>query len=104
MISKELLSEVLDDKRIMMNKIEFEIGNSYLVVDNYIRINIYELAHKCKKWALNEGWWIDSNLGFINIGKNGNGIVWKTFNGYDLKLDEPNLIFKACKWILKETK
>ncbi len=49
MISKELLSEVLG----------FSIGNCWndgvLIVwkeDGMSDINIYELAHKCKKWGI----------------------------------------------------
>lgn len=57
MISKELLSEVLKED-LSSNKIEFEqadgVDSSRIVIDNWLTINIYELANKCKKWALNQ--------------------------------------------------
>ncbi|TLP41064.1 hypothetical protein [Arcobacter arenosus] len=52
MISKELLSEVLDKDVISMSSYE-ENTLGYLVnEDDYYQINIYELAHKCKEWIL----------------------------------------------------
>lgn len=121
MVSKELLEVVLnqefsiidinthsDYKFIAENIIKYYPAES----TNWIDINIYELANKCKEWAVNQGyiiivepydytedntfsgtyWWIrrkEDNYGCPNCGAN---------------KSEPEAIFKACEWILKETK
>ena len=58
-ISKELLSEVLELKRI--DEIYIEDNILYFCELNK-GINIYELAHKCKEWAMNKGYQIISGL------------------------------------------
>lgn len=62
MISKELLSEVLN-----LNITYIEHCNNSIIykISVYAReeeVNIYELAHKCKEWALNKGYQIISGL------------------------------------------
>ena len=64
MISTELLSEVLgidvakiienSDRNISIYERDFKYPMSYNA-SAYLTINIYELAHKCKEWALSEG-------------------------------------------------
>lgn len=55
MISKELLSEVLGEKRVILDyevsidETEIHYGHKDIDEDGFI--NIYELAHKCKEWA-----------------------------------------------------
>ena len=56
--SKELISEVLS------KEVEAErfIDSNYLTYVHsgiYEDINIYELAHKCREWALSEGYIIE---------------------------------------------
>lgn len=56
-ISKELLSEVLKvnvtyTEKLIGNTLGFKTNN----VDFTHLINIYELAHKCKEWALTKGY------------------------------------------------
>ena len=102
MISKELLREVLgEDRATSCNKLEMETDNSFLVVDDWITINIYELAHKCKEWAYKRGflYWYENSRLFIKI-------------MYSCKVDfvldigeykkpfEIDIDFKACQWIL----
>lgn len=64
-------------------------------------INIYELAHKCKEWAIKySGWTLQS---YTN--ERGSGICRiKVGDGQEInKLiasSEPEAIFKACEWIL----
>ena len=58
-INEDLLSEVLELKRI--NKIYIEDNILYFCELNK-GINIYELAHKCKEWAMNKGFQIISGL------------------------------------------
>ena len=106
MISKELLSAVLGltvvkvlelDGAILWYKGIVNIKGSPYAKE--LNINIYELAHKCKEWAL--------NLGYI---------LYSTIHGYECYIDsrnfidntpvrflaesEPEAIFKACEWIL----
>lgn len=121
LISKELLREVLNKKVV-------EICNTYdtLINDNFIdterelafkyksnnasilndTINIYELAHKCKEWALNKGYTL--------LTKNKECLIYSVEEVYDVveclnqyeeyfEADtEYEAIFKACEWIKKE--
>ena len=113
MISKELLNEVLGTKTIQMNPV-LEDNNmvGYLVYgsqdtitqirNNHKQINICELAYKCKEWAYNDkslcGYSIELKSYKSEIG------CWLcelmsediTFSGDT----EPDVIFKACQWIL----
>lgn len=107
MISRELLSEVLGTKTIQMNPI-LENNNmvGYLVYgsqdtitqirSNHKQINIYELAHKCKEWALKKGYILHSSLSTFTVMDKQDGISYYG-NGFD---NEPEAIFKACQWIL----
>ena len=102
--SKELLSEVL----------EFEVTSIYIAPNlKFIeaqsenrdeRVNIYELAHKCKEWAYDNGYYIDS-------GKHKSyceaeiGDLWGEPLGLRPEFKtttEPEAIFKACEYILKQ--
>ena len=106
MINKELLSEVLG----------FSIGNCWndgnLVVweeDGMSEINIYELAHKCKEWAANKGYYVVSMVKFHCylftvtdfLEKPCYKVNWDFSAG---TRSESEAIFRACEWILKETK
>jgi len=106
MKSKKLLSEVLGIDTIDTAYISDNLIIYSVFGDNGIRrtksINIHELAYKCKEFALSEGYWIDSNLNFAAIGKSGSAKRVKSFNGYDLKLDEPRLTIMSCEWILEK--
>lgn len=66
-------------------------------------INIYELAYKCKEWALNNGYEIYSKQdGFCGIGLSGGddyGVYWDYVFYADAEIEA---IFKACEWIRKE--
>lgn len=106
MISKELLSEVLSSLtllEIIDGKIDNNVYFKVEEIDILQSVNIYELAHKCKEWA-------------INLDRVGVFSVCRTqLDGYieiqiDIKMDkewktiqektEPEAIFKACQWIL----
>lgn len=76
-------------------------------------VNVYELAYKCKEWALKQNCSIESTY------RNTIGLAWVVYNvkydGYDkfgIKHEhtykkefhsdtEPEAIFKACEWILE---
>lgn len=125
MIDKELLSAVLGeeyiDRLVEVISIEDNLMRTYYDCGSGaptglgLEINIYELAHKCKEWAFNEGFTLSSSKDGID--------EWcielynhlaDDINDYRLNIDfdafdattEPEAIFKACQWILdnKETK
>ena len=117
MISKELLSEVLN---ISINLIELnpilennknDIGyllkgsqnTVHEVHRNHKRINIYELAHKCKEWALKHGYLLESGLAVCF--EKGFCEIYTTRKPYQkinevLHNTEPEAIFKACEWVM----
>lgn len=68
-------------------------------------INIYELAHKCKEWALSKGYYLHSHIKEDNecwcIVKSLDNITRQ----FSCEMDtESEAIIKACEWILKEIK
>ena len=108
MISKELLKNVLygeniDNISIISNDITFEYSHYVNGVFQYRRktdINIYELAHKCKEWALKHHYKV------ISKPDNVPGL-WEAYVNLSLTSKhgevadtEPEAIFKACQWIL----
>lgn len=126
MISKELLSEVLQKEAERGSK--SILGESYLEYKivlpsggKLIRdINIYELAHKCKEWAHIKGYSIITMSDFDL--RHNDAIDYHEYSFTDYinmnlfpmlnKKDythlhdvsdktEPESIFKACQWILE---
>ena len=105
MISKELLSEVLGaDNFRDIKKVENNITyTSFWNYDSrlaYEHINIYELTFLCKEWALEYPHILEvrlhADICTVNIEKDGN-YVWIVQED-----TEPEAIFKACEFILKE--
>ena len=104
MISKELLSEVLGFDPVV---VEYE-GSMVICYEysakgkpvNGHEINIHELAHKCKEWALK----------VYNISLQSNfylDVSFCGFNGNSKRFEaesEPEAIFKACQLILDNSK
>ncbi len=119
MISKELLSAIFN---IDCTEVESN-GNTiywYTREGGIARsnINVYELANKCKEWALkvkNKNYYI-----WTGINHNSKWDVFVTefksldtfepvrdqavFEPLGAKDTEPEAVFRACEWILKETK
>ena len=112
MISKELLSEIL--KCTVCYDIH-DMSVSYVKLDvvdkGTLKINIHELAHKCKEWALNQKCYITVDHKFTKYAY----VKWyvkydgycrfgyKHEHEYSERFDaptEPEAIFKACQWIL----
>ena len=99
MISKELLSNVLEEKVIGI----ILFANEYELENNIFKSlpSIYELAYMCKEWAIKySGWTLQS---YTNA--RGSGICRiKVGDGQEInKLiasSESEAIFKACEWIL----
>jgi hypothetical protein len=110
-ISKELLSEVLEEEVG-----SFEIKNNALIYTiklcfGYKTINIYELAHKCKEWAWDNGYSItikrykdgyqcilDFEFTFNLSNSNKTGHI-RNWTGIVNSNTEPEAIFNACQWI-----
>lgn len=73
--------------------------------------NIYELAHKCKEWAIENDFCIisatfkEEDGCFEDNRKQGVNYAWAELYGTEkiFRADtEPEAIFKACQWILDE--
>lgn len=103
MISKELLCEVLELKKI--DEIYQEDNLLYFCESNK-GINIYELTFKCKEWANTQGYtiidYIDlDNEEFWTCRAYPNGLN----DGFDYEaIYQPSSqvsIFKACEWIME---
>ena len=116
MISKELLSAVLKERirevykigsnsNFKQNTLLFKLYGS----GELCHINIYELAHLCKQWALKQGYYFSTYS--FNFDSNteqehrirlliGNDVV---YFGDDSSMEtEVEAIFKACQWILNK--
>ena len=104
MISKELLSAVLEEKVIDI----ILLANEYELENNIFKSlpSIYELAYMCKEWAYSQGYILFSKIRlnsslascyFDTMGKH------DYEDGYhnDFRAEtESEAIFKACQWIL----
>lgn len=107
-ISKELLSKVLEYKvfaSISNDTNELKCLFVDLDKSKELRINIYELAHKCKEWAWSKGYILRSETSEYTgccVYRRGikDGFITK-----NIQTDtEIEAIFKACQWILENCK
>ena len=106
--SKELLSEVLGENVTSIQELSsdaiFGGRQAWITSKSHdCAINIHELAHKCKEWAFQHNFIVNSELhyhkGCCSI-YDSNG---DCLNGKGIFEDtEPEAIFKACEWILKQ--
>lgn len=116
-ISKELLSEVLDNEvpyQVKVHKIIIknnslnyfynskDSGGGLFEANEYI--NIYELAHKCKEWAVIRQFYNVASL----LDYTGYTCIIRqdpmTFLNTELRFragTEPEAIFKACQYIME---
>ena len=113
MISKELLSEVLGKKVVFVEPEETNTINAMFGIDGKL-INIYELSHKCKEWALSKEHIIEVGVHptikkdrsdrdyFYKITTDRGQILVSKFD--EIIKTEPEAIFKACEWIMEQTK
>lgn len=130
MISKELLSEVLTGGKYPVHEMSehLHILTYSLIIETYddiisnlrtSTINIFELAYKCRVWAMNHGYQVTGLLPIV-ADDTGAQVVNYWFKGYIMKFDigsyepphqilfdinaesEPDAIFKACEWVYKE--
>jgi len=123
MISKELMSGVLDedilqvvtDSGVIESNLKrglsvFDIAYRVYTTWNYI--NIHELAHKCKEWALTRGVIVTVSVKaykpdlstVIYFAELSTFSVTNKGSIYDKEVfsdnSETEAIFKACQWIL----
>ena len=105
MISRELLSEVLEEKVVSIgegvyseSKICYTLSKMGLFV--YRDINIHELAHKCKEWALEQGYILKSRIFDSNGGSSCQICKPVKDVEYIEAETETEAIFKACQYIL----
>lgn len=104
MISKELLSEVLGigvyqsirKDEYAYNDVKLNIINTELL---YNYVNIYELAHNCKLWAFANGYYLTIYNDAIDVVLQSNCKILENVTNDNFMYD-PNLVFKACQWIL----
>jgi hypothetical protein len=98
-ISKELLSEVLGNKVTNISngctEDELKVSAYFGVVRQSFYINVWELSHKCKNWALSKGYEIVVLSHSIKIYKNSHEVYYDEAINYDV-----SKFFKACQWIL----
>lgn len=114
LISKELLSEVLEINNINLilaneNEINYTqyASMSRGTIDNYI--NIYELSHKCKEYLLDEGYYIVIHPFKVELFEKDTKDFIRDFHypiqnksiPYDFKR-----VIQSCQWVLdnKESK
>ena len=105
MISKELLSEVLKKEIrefvIEKNELRYILKDDINNIPELYFINIYELSHKCKEWAFNQGYSYIGNNKLLNIYREDSQMICiinkDIINWFDINVD-----FIACEWILKE--
>ena len=107
MISKELLSEVLKESVLSIRPyIEDDIIDENITIyecgkNTYGIIDIYELAHKCKQWAL------EHDCELLSCIRSKDRAICDIYSDkYNCKFThyadtEPEAIFKACKWIME---
>jgi hypothetical protein len=101
MISTELSSQVLGYKVESVTTVNSRDINQLLVLgEKTVEINVYELAHKCKEWALMHDFSIKSTYDFTHTCF---ASVYGLQRGsyFNAQADtEPEAIFLACQWIL----
>ena len=104
-ITKELLSEVLGKTVSNPRFATSDIMLRYSYGQGFQEINIYELAHKCKEWALHKYYTVKSyydHCGFAFVYLSSGVIDMRRYNIPRFKSNtEPEAILKSCQWILE---
>ena len=105
MISKCLLSKILDINVTEIGLITSKVNLWFLCTTESDCINIYELSHLCKQWTVkNSGWTLQSYTNERDAGicrvKVGDGQEINKF----IATSEVEAIFKATDWVYTELK
>ncbi len=113
-ISEELLSEVFTDGEQDFEVIGICLEDPLLLEYNWIKeqysedgfkrvpvkINIHQLAHICKKWAINKGWHLSIDPLEIRIGQKLDLMYFKhRILNESKKPYDPVDVIRACEWI-----
>ena len=113
-ISDELLCEILRKKVSIWGS--DSIGDSVIEIGIHLpsggrlykQLNIYEVAFKCKEWALKKEFIVHSSptqkKEFTSIAQNFNMIDSYYGKNQFYALTEIEAILKACNWILEQNK
>lgn len=105
MISRKLLSKVLGYDSEFVKLRGSVLDYKYTFQNKSIKssINIYELAHKCKEWACENECEVESFIDTFDKTAIARANFIHRFD--DSKCfhadSEPEVIFKACQWILE---
>ena len=103
MISKELMSEVLNLNITYIERCNNSIVYKISVYDREEEVNIYELAHKCKEWAFIRGYKIESKINEDSCQSHTIKRSYLCDEDWAICFcceTEPEAIFKACQWVL----
>ena len=121
-ISKELIRNVLEkETENLPDDFTFDIIDNYIIFADdgecMFEINIYEFAFKCKEWAYTNKYRLSSGQHRLNtkqehyinnqIASYFCSVYYITNDDSDIQIDantEPEGIFKACQWILENSK
>lgn len=129
LISKELLKEVFPFDNLEGREWNYKVMDNILIITyninkyfdgNTKQINIYELAHKCKEWAIKQSnrenriIYVEITQIYTIFYKSRDKVSCCIHYFYEDKKSaagkefiantEYESIFKACEWILKEVK
>ena len=107
MISKELLSEVLNQNVTSVYKQQGQYryttsntNGAWVSGSDVPFPNIYELAHKCKEWAHTLGFMVQSYL--YNTKARADLLSSCDVDEKFIADTEPEAVFRVCEWILKD--
>lgn len=110
-ISKELLSEVLGKEIVDFNMLSHPENRTILAYKPNSEkvgsiINIYELTHLCKEWAVKEGYALIEYPFAVELYNEKLVLRCCKITDKTTILYCPSRVFKACQWVLdnKETK
>ena len=106
MISKKLLSKIVGYEVTRIDSKIDEYNMLHYETKVLCRLNIYELAHKCKEWAFKNNFylytWQRENNSTCSVKHIISTPPFVEEIGLYNMSTEPESIFKACEWILNE--
>ena len=109
MISKELLSEVLGEKKYIVEHLGDKNNSFRIVIDNGDDfeeevLNVYELSHYCKEWLLYKNIQFSYRTLERRLESDLNHFA-ELDDRYGFHAEsEIEAIFKACQWVLEKRK
>lgn len=103
MISLRLLSLLLDENiNYLSDELDGNLVPYEIPIDGWVTVNVFELAHKAKEWAYDNGFEINSHKCHSGY----KGYVVKKGSAYPIMAEvaptEPEVIFLLCKFLLKD--